>query len=65
MDQRHSEGGEGILEAEGIFLKQDKGGGRREGGRDPVGSLHPTPEMEGEGPSQHPLQARGSRKRKV
>lgn len=39
------EGREGILNAEGIFLKQDKGGGRQEGGRDPPRSLHLTHEM--------------------
>lgn len=45
---------------EGIFLKQDKGGGRQEGGRDPPRSLHLTHEM-GKS-SLCPLQARGARK---
>ena len=39
------DGREGILNAEGIFLKQDKGGGRQEGGRDPPRSLHPMHDM--------------------
>ena len=33
------------MNAEGIFLKQDKGGGRQEGGRDLPRSLHLRHEM--------------------